>query len=277
MSCEAAPSLLSDIQQLISFHKDNPPPERASGQTSDLHSQLWVFPPQTKDIVCVCIEATGCDEMFNLVRLCAEQTRLAGAAPSEGHNDFTSETRETRSAMLPLWERHTHTQHTRMLTHTYLRSSLWLCAHLCSHVETQKMDIQLRKKNVAAKFPLTVTLEKEEKAQKEFLNLLSYKFIGLIIILIFLLISWLPDHRFIYKKAVNRNFPEWRLKMTYFVQPKVQKPEKKALLYDRSWQRKANSYIWEVQTIVKTLIDGQNSRQFILFWTTTRSSSLNDV
>lgn len=89
--------------------KITPPPERASGQTSDLHSQLWVFPPQTKDIVCVCIEAIGCDEMFNLVRLCAEQTRLAGAAPSEGHNDFTSETRETRSAMLPLWERHTHT------------------------------------------------------------------------------------------------------------------------------------------------------------------------
>lgn len=103
------------------------------------------------------------------------------------------------------------------------------------------MDIQLRKKNVAGKFPLTVTLEKEEKAQKEFLNLLSYKLLGLIIFSIFLLISWLPDHRFIYKKAVNRNFPE-----------------KKALLYDRSWQRKANSYIWEVETIVKTLIDGQS-------------------
>lgn len=40
-----------------------------------------------------------------LLRLCAEETQLAGAV-RRGHNEFTSETKHTRSAM---WEKHTHT------------------------------------------------------------------------------------------------------------------------------------------------------------------------
>lgn len=42
--------------------------------------------------------------------------RLDGAGADQwGHNDFTSETRQTRSAMLPLWEIHTQYNNTHTL------------------------------------------------------------------------------------------------------------------------------------------------------------------
>ncbi len=51
------------------------------------------------------------------------QTWLAGAG-RRGHNDFTSETRQTRSAMLPLWEK--HTQNTKN-AHIHIYVSLCCC------------------------------------------------------------------------------------------------------------------------------------------------------
>ena len=107
--------------------KITPPPPRASGQTSDLHSQLWVFPTQTKDIVCVSIEATGGDEMFNLVRLCVEQTRLAGAAPSEGAQWFHLGDQRDEVGYAPI-VRETHTQHTNAHTYIFTLFSVALCS-----------------------------------------------------------------------------------------------------------------------------------------------------
>ena len=60
-------NVLIDVQPLISFHIDEHP--WASKRMTDLLSRLWVFPPQTKDVVSASIEAPERDEMFNLLRL----------------------------------------------------------------------------------------------------------------------------------------------------------------------------------------------------------------
>lgn len=65
--------LLTDVQQYISLKSPT-----ASEPVSYLYSHLWVFSPQTKDIVSITIGVSERHEMFNLMRLCEEQTVLEG-------------------------------------------------------------------------------------------------------------------------------------------------------------------------------------------------------
>lgn len=117
-SCLATLSVLTDKHHLISFHIETSP--RASKQMSDL-PQLWVCPPQTKDIVSVS-KTTESDEMFKLIRSCVEHTWWAGAG-NWGYNDFTSET-DRQGQLCSHCERKTHKiqteyRHTHTDTQTY--------------------------------------------------------------------------------------------------------------------------------------------------------------
>lgn len=123
-------SLLTDVQQLISFHIDEHP--WASERMSDLHSQLWVFPLQTKDVVSASIEAPERDELFNLLRLCVTDSQVR-----VGRDTKISPWRSDRRGQLcSHCERKTHKiQEAYILnSHTYVYATLLLCLAVVSFI-----------------------------------------------------------------------------------------------------------------------------------------------